>query len=830
METAEIHLLDVGRHQYGDCVLCKIKNKWILIDGGHKSDLTGSVCHKAIPVQIRDLMNLEVDQPIEIDLLIVSHTHSDHIGCLPEMVQEGILEAKWALLTAPDLAWPPVEADNSDTSVDAAKLYAILREEYHPFADVDSFESAAQDAASLQRRYRSMVQTLKVKGTQVVLHGKDALGRLEAAFTDIGMKVIGPNKSALKECSRFLEQFGRDFLSESEAILADGVDLLWFYEQMMSSWRDKLDIDGAFGPSVNMQSSIIVFDDGKHQLLFMGDSQLEKPDVPGKIVKAEAARIRRELARLSQAKPFQFVKVGHHGSHNSIGASVLKDLGTDTLHFGLCTGSGSRHHPSAIFLDALAQHSPHVQLGRTDTNGLVSFYFRDGKVTVDPERGELNDGSVTEGPEESPERLPAAVPLAGTPTPSHGTNSILLPVPTKEPGPIEIKIPYNPSLGLNVSIQINIQPSPQLVAHQVPSTGFNLASGRRLPKLLFVTCSDALRSNVQEDPANEVLAEISAKGHTIVDLSLGEAADVDTAIRLVREALNADTDLNGVVIIGGYDVVPALKIDTYPEGAPEQLRSRDFDNYVVWTDNLYGDTDDDGLPELPVSRVPDGKSASLLKAALSAPSPSGRLRHGVHNVVRPFALDIFKLIPGEGQTHASFPYSVSDRRVSSGDYLYFMLHGEHEDASRFWGENPDGELLEALHLNDLQVSPGAVVFTGCCWGALPVVETAKDHLGGRPTPRTANDSIAMACLNQGALAYVGCTGVHYSPRHPPYDVAGGGIHKTFWRRLASGSSPSSALLEAKKAMTSQLSSDSVHNAQAIDVKLFHQFCLLGLGW
>ncbi|MFA1803582.1 MBL fold metallo-hydrolase [Xanthomonas campestris pv. campestris] len=831
MYESEIHLLDVGRSQYGDCVLCRINDKWILVDGGHRSDLRGSVCHKGIPDQICELMGLEPVGPIEIDLLVISHTHADHIGCLPEMILNGMLKTKWAFLTAPDLAWPASQQVDSYVKTDTLRLYAILREEHYAFADRDSFEVAAEDAASLQHRYRSMIAALKEGGTNVVLHGQDDLRRLESAFSHIGMRVIGPKKKAIVECARLLEAFGRDFLDEAEDIMADGVDQFWFYERMMNSWRDNLHIDGAFGPSVNMQSSIIVFDDGQHQFLFTGDSQLEKPDVPGNIIKAEAKRIRNEIARLSQKKPFHFVKVGHHGSHNSIGTNVLKDLGTDTLYFGLCTGSESRHHPSATFLEALTQHSANVKLGRTDTNGRISFHYKDGQITVDPQRGELNDGSVSGTSEEAAELAPVAGPADLRSSSPQTPNPVLLPVPARDPGPIEIKIPYNPTLGLNVSIQIKIEPSPSAPVRPRSTTGFTLAGGRRLPKLLFLTCSDALRSNVGEGGANEVLAEISAKGHTIVDLSLEEASEADKSIKLVQDALNADAALQGVVLIGGYDVVPALNIDTYPEGASEDERSNDPDDYYVWTDNLYGDADDDGLPELPVSRVPDGKSADLLRAALSAPATGGRLRHGVHNVERPFALEIFKLVPGEGQTNPSFPYSVTDRKPSSGDYLYFMLHGEHADATRFWGETEDGELLEALQLGDLQIQPGAVVFTGCCWGALPVMETAKHHTGGLPTPRTANNSIALACLNQGALAYVGCTGVHYSPRHPPYDVAGAGIHKVFWRSVASGSPPSRALLEAKQAMASQLKThDKPSYLQAMDVKHVHQFCLLGLGW
>lgn len=834
MEGSEIHLLDVGRSQYGDCVLARIKDTWILFDGGHKKDIDGSISHHAIPTQLRAIMELPEDDVIAVDLLVVSHTHADHIGCLPEMVERGMLRATCALVTAPDLAWPPSATTDSHVTKDAGQLCALLREEYVDFVDQDAFDIAIADAASLQRRYRAMIEGLLDRGTQVFMHGEDDLSELESKFVEVGMKVLGPTNQSMKECARLLDEVGRDFVGDFHGVLADGgIDKLSLYKKIMKAWHDNLHVDGAFGPVVNMQSSIIAFDDGQHRFLFTGDSQLEKPEVPSKLVKNEALRIRSEISRMSAEQPFLFVKVGHHGSHNAVGPNVLRDLGSDTLYFGLCTGSESRHHPSSAFIEALTKHSDEVVLGRTDTNGRVSFYYKQGQVSIEQERGDLNDASVTEEPEDSISPSSAETPrqLSSPRERPTAPNAVFTPIPGKEPGPIEIKIPYNPSTGLNVSIQIKIDPTPMQHARAVLPCGFSLAGGRALPKLLFVTCSEALSRNIGENESSEILAEISSKGHTVVDLSSVEATDADQSIRLVQEALNASPGTQGVVLVGGYDVVPALKIDVFPDGEDEDERSSDADEYVVWTDNLYGDIDDDGMPELPVSRVPDGRSSALLKAALSAPRPHGRFRHGIHNVERPFATEVFKLVPGDGDTHASTPYSVSDGRRSTGDYLYFMLHGRHEDATRFWGENEDGETIEALHLNDLELSPGAVVFTGCCWGALPVVETALDHVEGPPTPRTAGDSIALACLNQGALAYIGCTGVHYSPKHPPYDVAGGGIHKVFWRQVAKDIAPSAALLAAKKAMASQMEEHSRQGqAQAMNLKLVHQFCLLGLGW
>src|SRR3546814_18462240 len=74
----------------------------------------------------------------------------------------------------------------------------------------------------------------------------------------------------------------------------------------------------------------------------------------------------------------------------------------------------------------------------------------------------------------------------------------------------------------------------------------------------------------------------------------------------------------GVVILGGSSVIPALSVDTLPPRIRRQIqnaRHADPDNYVVCSDDPYGDLAGSGAPALPASRVPDGGcGAGLLNA------------------------------------------------------------------------------------------------------------------------------------------------------------------------------------------------------------------------
>src|SRR5881296_2319032 len=94
-KQALVHLLDVGVEEYGDSILCQFGDATIMIDGGHPSDQVGSEGHPSIPQQLGGLLGDSIP-PFSVDLLIVTHAHLDHIGCLPSLVQNDLLHADWA--------------------------------------------------------------------------------------------------------------------------------------------------------------------------------------------------------------------------------------------------------------------------------------------------------------------------------------------------------------------------------------------------------------------------------------------------------------------------------------------------------------------------------------------------------------------------------------------------------------------------------------------------------------------------------------------------------------------------------------------------------------
>ena len=151
-----------------------------------------------------------------------------------------------------------------------------------------------------------------------------------------------------------------------------------------------------------------------------------------------------------------------------------------------------------------------------------------------------------------------------------------------------------------------------------------------------MTSSSRLIGNIGKAETARVLKAITDAGQQVLDL----VSPADPFAE-VRAALSGKI---GVVIVGGYDVVPSLRYDTVPADLRTRLvEANDPDDFVVWSDQIYGDADGDDLGDLPVSRIPDGRSPALVMSALSAGGGrSTQNRAGILNEARPFAVPIFE--------------------------------------------------------------------------------------------------------------------------------------------------------------------------------------------
>jgi beta-lactamase superfamily II metal-dependent hydrolase len=877
-KQCKVHLLDVGRQEYGDAILCQFGKRTVLIDGAHPGDHDGSPGHPSIPNQIKTLLGQ--DQPYPIDLLIISHAHQDHIGCLPKIIEEGKLKVAWCLTIDPNLGWGRAggnDFDSAEIDQSVLKLMAALREEVHSErgtldGELDEFLT---DAINLETRYIQMLDTLEEQGTKVVKFGNPQadLKGLIKEFADINFKVLGPEDIHLLECAEEIGKRTRDTMNIVSDFfgrdsVAGEIEIYRRLAHHFSSSRletsaDSLDAKSRPGPMINLQSIITQFEFQGHKFLFAGDFQFADPQTTNPIILDEVENIK---SKIKSESPYSFVKISHHGSDNAFSEELLNDLG-DTKFFGLCAGETSEKHPHHEVLELLDKHREEINWARTDRNGLVTLSYKKNKPQPEVEiaKGNLNDAK--------PNQIDLAAtisetesfssPVSETTTSEQPrTESILqkksqsltpesISVQSADNDFIEItaKIPNTSGeIQFSGNFSIKIVPAAASVTAEKSSErkslehadyydpNFLIGGGRDVMKdLLFITSAEKLEQNIGQSETRKVLASFEKQEIPIFSNLSPDLRTATEAESQIRRILAENKNAKGVVILGGYDVVPSQIVDTLPTDLRNSLpQNDDPDRFIVWSDEIYGDFDGDGLPEVPVSRIPDGRSAQLIFKALQSESfQTGNNRFGIRNIKRPFATDIFNMLPGQERLLVSKD-TVFDQQPPislEADQIYFMLHGNYQDTRRFWGEGTHLN-REAFHISNLPERFKGIVFTGCCWGALTVDTPAgRLHPQISFSPSTVESSIALSFLARGANAFVGCTGAHYSPVEPPFDYFGGPLHAAFWYFYNSGYWAAESLFKAKIEYINQMPHGrNTVIQQAIEYKILRQFTCLGLGW
>jgi beta-lactamase superfamily II metal-dependent hydrolase len=836
----KIHCLDVGAYNYGDSILCIFGDTTILIDGGTvRSDeasesvvLGDDVHHKPIQEQMRQL--LQQSGPVTVDLLIITHCHSDHMGCLPELVASGDLKCRWALLADPQLGYGITDDSDEppalDEMTDRDRLWLALREE--PIFGASDAEIATfiEDAAGEYQKYVTLVNSLKTDlGSQcVVYRGLDdsdspGLSALLQEFSNTGLKVYGPSFDLLAACADRLVGRSEDLIEDA---VADSPGSL------VDAYRAAIDVlasqdaeDSADGAAVNCQSLVLRFGEDAQTALLVGDMQFAQPSVG-----EGTALVKALLNEVTADAPFAWVKLSHHGATNGQNKTIMKNWGAKLLT--VSTGSGSTKHPTEPTLVALEDlEADGFKWTRVDMNGRCTFTVNNGSASMSKQRGSLSD--KTRPSARSGDAVPSVA--RGEPaTPPARSPSVVVTGSDDQHVDIQIRVPHRKT---RIAFTIDIDPGgasgpfvePITRDRQSADAGARrLGGGRALPRLLFVTSGTALAGRVGQAQADAVLKAIRESGQPLVN---------DSPARLLtetRRVIERDRALKGVVLVGGFEVVPSQIVNTLPrELAAYEIRDRD--RLQVWSDDGYGDRDGDDVPELPVSRVPDGGRADFLWTVLSSAGASvAAERSGIRNIRRPFADSVFRRLPGRSPLFTSEPTAPNLPPFPlAGDVLYLMLHGTASDTSTFTGEDRDGGYPVALSAATVPQPCPPVVLTGCCYGALIVEERARDAQPGTVArSRGVADSVALTCLARGASAFVGCTGVHFSPTQPPLTYFGEPLHRAFVDQLIGGAPPAQALWSAKVQYGKGIPHRPGARLEEIayEHKILRQFTCLGLGW
>lgn len=827
--------LDMGSKMYGDCIYLDLDGFTILIDGGHPEDFAGGA---AIPAQLKRITG---QAKIQVDLLVVTHSHDDHVGCLPRMVEAGVLTAKFALVSDPAHRWSDItDADATELGETGRQLLDVLGEELpNPALDRDGFDQALDVARDLKTRYRQMLTALKQQGTKVVRYQTDPLKPITDALKGRGVKILGPTKKHLALCKAALNGARdavrariRDTLSEdAPASLAD------LYVRVFSggdSDRDAgLDASDRAKGAINNLSIVLSVSFARKKLLLPGDMQFADPETDG--LEAEMKAL---LAKVSDEGPYAALKTPHHTSYNGWNETLHRQ----TLNAPVLIHSGGVQdpsHPESSVLQMMKQNQSGHTFLRTDRNGTITLTPGTAKFAYEKSKGNPNDFTPNPGSDvnEAAGVAGAALkPVAITTKPGTSDvvrisaeipNSVSKVTITVELGPSG----YKAAIGASGAGQVGLKKK-SLSSAEVPGDVASRCSG-----LLLVTNEERLGAKLGEDAVAQFRdAAREAGAGWVGDIAFPFSAD--EIQERVSQSLG-DEAYRGVVLLGDYDVVAPARFDCLPPDIRAEISAEvdDPDNFVVWSDGPYGDGNADGLVDLPVSRVPDAGSAEFFWRCLGRAYEPREIGYTLRNVNRPFADDVHALLPPGSRRLESKPTRSSSvhREQLADANLYLMLHGSDFDAARFWGEEEDGH-IEAINCGALPETLRGVVFAGCCWGALigrePAYRVVTDD---PPLSRRIEDSMALSALARGATAFVGCTGAHYSPVKKPYNYYGHPMHASFWTAIGRGLAPAAALFEARQTYWENLPHASPGDRLAVDelaieLKLYQQFTCLGFGW
>src|SRR3954452_7429856 len=144
----------MGAEKYGDCILGRFGEVTVLVDGGHRRDDRRHGDTLSIPEQLTRILGHP--PPFDLSLLVVTHCHADHIGCLPALVARGDLRPAWALVADENLGFGRAAGDAEGLDAPGVtpvlrRLVAALREESQAGArDPAAIERFLADAAQLE--------------------------------------------------------------------------------------------------------------------------------------------------------------------------------------------------------------------------------------------------------------------------------------------------------------------------------------------------------------------------------------------------------------------------------------------------------------------------------------------------------------------------------------------------------------------------------------------------------------------------------------------------------------------------------------------------------
>ena len=388
----KIYLLDVGDTKYGDCIVVKNDNRSILIDGAHPGD------EALLLAQFKSIFGH--DAPFNFALLIVTHCHNDHIGCLPGLVANGDVKFDKAFVADERLGWGRSATDDPVNKVLGSRRSVAFALQEEPIVGGTDQEvrKLIEDAATLESKYIEMLTTLRARGTSVVRYsGSDLASKItniESEYSDFGLKVLGPTEAHLLKCAEAISAMTHDSVDYLSSDSFEDSDIVSMYRKGLAKLESVNDDDNitedraGVGAAKNNQSIVLKVSNSSKSALLTGDMQFAVAEVSGLNQYMEQLR-----EKVVENGPFDFVKLSHHSSYNGFNLSVWNDLITpsDEYVFAHTGGKNDAGHPDIGVLQLLKIYEDQLKFARTDRNGMITVDLSPADLTINVAKGTLNN-------------------------------------------------------------------------------------------------------------------------------------------------------------------------------------------------------------------------------------------------------------------------------------------------------------------------------------------------------------------------------------------------------------------------------------------------------
>jgi hypothetical protein len=335
------------------------------------------------------------------------------------------------------------------------------------------------------------------------------------------------------------------------------------------------------------------------------------------------------------------------------------------------------------------------------------------------------------------------------------------------------------------------------------------------PRILVITQLDRLasRTGIGRQDLESRLKEIG----DVLDITSDQAKDW-SYVRIAERAkvrATPDTKYTAVQIVGGDGVVPMAEYPN-PQYLGQTARGLDKFDPLTLTDRPYADLDADGVMDVPVARLLDAKSSTLLTTQLANAKKRATGASGfVYTTDASWGLASGKAVEDAlGSSTRSFTSppklskSIDKNNAvpfdSGSGFAFILQHGSCTDRTN-WQNNSS---RKALDMGD--VVQADYVMSGACWGGWAaereytyyVPQNGWDVLFGpvdngviRATTPTPSDTLALAFLSHGARGFFGSTGESYASDDGDRSV--GLMAKAFFASLKAGSSGAQAAFDAR---------------------------------